>query len=153
MSAKLDFTSSSKIQIVQPTQKASAVKATRAAPTGKVTRTELPSAPKPKAKKGMSIAVSSCSRSKRKPVFEEDPTDAMDLFGSMGLGSAMDAALRSDKDKTSSLFSTSKQTATQTSRLTATADVSDDDSDDESDGGGWGDDDGWNDSGDDLLSD
>ena len=120
--------------------------------TAEVTRAELPSAPKPKAKKGLNIAVSSCSRSKQKPLFEEDTTDAMDLFGSMGLGSAMDAALRSDKDKhkASSLFSTSKHTSTQSSRLTATTDVGEDDGSDE---GGWGDDDGWNDSDDDILSD
>merc|ERR1711934_437855 len=63
-----------------------------------------------KKKKGMSIAVSSCRSSKKqKPLFEEDTSDAMDLFGSMGLGSALDTALKTDKTKVSAIISTVKR--------------------------------------------
>ena len=55
--------------------------------TAEVTRAELPSAPKPKAKKGMNILVSICNRYKQKPLFEEDTTDSMDLFDSRVYGS------------------------------------------------------------------
>ena len=108
-----------------------------------------------KKKKGMSIAVSSCRSSKKqKPLFEEDTSDAMDLFGSMGLGSALDTALKTDKTKVSEIISTVKRAPTSPSkRLAADDDDDDDDDSDSDDGGGWGDDDGWDESDDDILDD
>ena len=111
-----------------------------------------------KKKKGMSIAVSSCRSSKKqKPLFEEDTSDAMDLFGSMGLGSALDTALKTDNTKVSEIISTVKRAPSSPSSRLAADDNDDDDDDDDSDsddGGGWGDDDGWgDDSDDDILDD